>query len=75
MGETETLLLGGLTQGLVCTRTQGKSRSGPGSYEVTTCGSWKGSLEVGVGFGSLWGHRHWWQAYWATFNHMNNPGG
>ena len=70
--------LGGRTQGLTCTGTQGKRSDFLGSLAKLTCWSWRvswgGKREGGSRCGSLWGQGHWWQGYQGGFISMSSPG-
>ena len=67
--------LGGHTQGLVHTGTQGKSNYFKGAWFRPTCWSWWVFWRGRGGFGSLWGQGHWWQTYQSVLIGVSVPGG
>ena len=74
LGETDSTLRG-CTQGLTCTRTQGKSSDPIRAWARPTCWSWRVSGEAGGSCGPSWGQGHWWWRYQEIFISVSAPGG
>ena len=67
--------LGGHTQGLAHTGSQGRGNDFKGGWATLTC--WIGGSpgEAGCGCGSPWGCRHWWWRLQGVFSYVNSWGG